>query len=789
MKVPVSWLREFVDINIPVEKLAERLCNVGIIVDKIEYSDEKISGVAAGKITKIEKHENADKLRVAQVEIGKENLQIVTGAQNVKQGDIIPVALVGAHLAGGLAIKKSQLRGVDSFGMMCSAKELGIDIKELPPDEQQGVMILPSYYKTGTDLADFLNLNDPVLLIEPFANRPDCLSIIGIAYEAAYVMGEALKTKEFNLDDSQIICSDFVNVRIQDYNDCPRYTARIIKDVNIKPSDLKMKLRLNAVGIRSVNNIVDITNYVMMETGHPMHAFDYDKITGSGVKDITIRRAKRGEHIITIDEQDLKLDDDILVIADSSAVIALAGVMGGKASEVSDSTKNILLEAALFDPFAVRKSSVKFNLKSESSKRFEKGLDFYMAETASKQAAVMMSDSSIAKGYIDNFEKMPTKTEIEIKIKKINNILGSSFKGEDLMRKFTSIGFNAEINSKEAPDENLKIQAPFHRSDIKEEIDIVEEAARLSGYDNIGYTLPNAALTCASYSDELLFEKRLKVLFEKHLLSEIKTYTMLDSQILEKFKFNTDNCLKIINPLSSEQSIMRPALIPSITLAADYNLRNKNEDLFLFEISHIYTKNNAAKHCAGILCDKDADFFNLKAILENIFKSLNLKVKYAEDKNSLIFHPGINANIFYEDTLIGHFGKLHPEIIADMEINKDIFAFELRVDELFRFAKPIKYKDFSRYPAVMRDLAVIIDKDIKCAEIEKIITSSGGQALLSCFCFDEYSGEQTGKNKKSLAFSLTYQLFDRTLKDDEVNKSLEDIKSALKEKLSAHVRE
>lgn len=789
MKVPISWLRDFVDINISPSALAEKLCNTGIIVEKVECPEHKISGVLAGKILEIKKHENADKLRVALVDTGKEKVQIVTGAQNVKENDIIPVALVDAKLSGGLMIKKSQLRGVDSFGMMCSAKELGIDIKDLPVEEQQGVMILPASYNIGEDIASFLNLNDVVLVIEPFANRPDCLSITGIAYEAAYVMGEKLKRKEFNLTETLDLCSNFVNVKIENYKDCPRYIARIIKDIKIAPSSLKMKLRLNSVGIRSVNNMVDITNYVMMETGNPLHAFDYDKITGTGVKDIIVRRAKKGEHIVTIDEQNLKLDEESLVITDSGNILAIAGVMGGKESEVSDSTKTILLEAALFNPFVVRKSSIKFNLKSESSKRFEKGLDFYSVENASRQASFMMSGLSgtLTKGAVDNADKAPGSVNISLKTEKVNKLLGSSFKDDEIAKKLLSMGYMTEKEGK-----GLKVIVPSRRKDIKEEIDLVEEVARLAGYDNIKYTLPRGVQILASYSDEILFEKKLRNIFEKSGLNEVITYTMLDSETLEKFKVKTDNCIKIMNPLSVEQSIMRPELIPSIVSVLDYNLRNKNEDLFLFEISHIYREDKVTKNCAGVLCpekDKTIDFFALKGMLENLFKTLNLKMEYFADESSKLFHPGINADIFYDGKKIGHFGKLHPEITEILGIDKDVFAFEFDVKEIEVSGKSKKYKDFSRYPAISRDLAVIVNKNTKCGDVENVIRSAAGQILSGSLCFDEYAGGQIGQDKKSLAFSLTYQSHDRTLKDEEVNGSLENIKSALKEKLNAGIRE
>lgn len=789
MKVPISWLRDFININISVQELAEKLCNTGIIVEKVEYPEYNISGVVAGKILEIKKHENADKLRVALIDTGKEKVQIVTGAQNVKENDIIPVALVDAELAGGQKIKKSQLRGVDSFGMMCSAKELDIDIKDLPVEQQQGVMILPSSYKTGEDIASFLNLNDAVLLIEPFANRPDCLSISGIAYEAAYVLGEKLKRKEFNLIETLDLCSNFVNVKIEDYKDCPRYIARIIKDVKIAPSNLKMKLRLNSVGVRSVNNMVDITNYVMMETGHPLHAFDYDKITGTGVKDIIVRRAKKGEHIVTIDEQDLKLDCEALVITDPSNIIAIAGVMGGKESEVSDNTKNILLEAALFNPIVVRKSSLKFNLKSESSKRFEKGLDFYSVENASRQAVFMMSglSATLTKGAVDNSDKTPGVVNISLKTEKINKLLGGTFKDDEIAKKLLSMGYRTEKENK-----GLKVEVPSRRKDIREEVDLIEEVARLTGYDNIRYTLPKGIQDCASYSDEILFEKKIRDIFEKSGLSEVITYTMLDPETLDKFKINTDNCLKIMNPLSSEQSIMRPQLIPSIASVLDYNLRNKNEDLFLFELSHIYREDKTTKQCAGALCpekDKTIDFFALKGILENLFKVLNLKIEYAADKSSKLFHPGINADILYKGKKIGHFGKLHPEITEILGIDKDIFAFEFDIKEIEASSKAKKYKDFSRYPAIARDLAVIVNKAIKCGDVENVIKNAAGQILANSFCFDEYIGEQIGQDKKSLAFSLTYQSPDRTLKDEEVNQSLENIKQTLKEALGAGIRE
>ncbi|MFH1453465.1 MAG: phenylalanine--tRNA ligase subunit beta [Armatimonadota bacterium] len=786
MKVPLSWLRDFVDIDITAEELADSLCSVGILVDKIEYP-EKVSNVFAGKIEKIEKHPDADKLRIAQVNAGNETVQIVTGASNVKKGDTVPVALVGAELAGGIKIKKTSLRGVDSFGMMCSVKELGIELKDLSEDQQTGVMILPEGYAPGLDLVSHLNLSDPVFIIEPFANRPDCLSVAGIAHEAACVLGKKMKRKEFNLTETQDICSQIVNIKIQDYKDCPRYIARIIKDVRIKSSDLKMQLRLSSVGIRPVNNIVDITNYVMWETGHPLHAFDLDKLKG---RDVIIRRAKKGEELTAIDGSCLKLDENTLVISDNSNAIAVAGVMGGIDSEISESTKNVLLEAALFDPVITRRVSIKLGLPSESAKRFEKGLDYHNVEQASRQAAYMISGEggNLAKGHSEDASAAPKPVKVSLRPKKLNAVLGSNLKVEEFAGLLSNLGFSIEKQG-----DKLNIEVPQRRKDIKEEIDLVEEVARLTGYENIGYTLPYGRQACADFAPGLVFENQLREALEKQSLMEVNTYTMLHPDILKKFNLKEEEHLKILNPLSAEQGFVRTSLAPSLVNVIDYNLRNKNEDLKIFEVSHIYKKDSSTRHFAIALCpqpgEKNVDFFELKGICENLLKGFNLEFEYKENKDSKIFHPGINADVYCKGNIIGHFGKLHPQVLENFDITRDIFLAELDLNKIFNLKTDKKYKPFSRYPALDRDLAVVVYDDIKCADIEKIIQASGGGILTQVRCFDEYKGDQIKQNCKSLAFSLRFQAEDRTLKDEEINTSLENIIKGLKEKINAGIRE
>lgn len=787
MRVPLSWLKDFVNINIPVEELADKLCNAGVLVEKIDYPKEKISGVIIGEITAIEKHPDADKLRVAQVNTGGETLQIVTGASNVQAGDKIPVALAGAKLAGGLEIKKSALRGVDSYGMMCSAKELGIDLKNLDQAQAQGVMIFPADYKVGEDAVSFLNLDDPVLIFEPFANRPDCLSILGIAHEAANALGEKIKRKEFALNEVQQHASEFIKVKIEDYKDCPRYIARIIQDVKIIPSDLRVQLRLAAVGVRSVNNVVDITNCIMMELGQPLHAFDLDKVKG---KEIIVRRAGNGEEIVTIDNQTLKLDENILVIASSSEPVAVAGIMGGAHSEISAATKNVLLESALFHPVLVRRGSFKLGLKSESSKRFEKGLDYYNLETASAKAASLIAGfgGRILRGSVEDADKAPAPARIKMRPERVNFVLGTDLSPDIMAAKLTGLGFIIERNK-----DIFTVEVPARRKDVKEEVDLVEEVARLTGYNNIAYTLPRGEQTCARFSDEAAFENNLRRCFEKSGLKEAYTYSLVHPDILAKFDINTEAAWKIINPLSIEQSYIRPQILPSLVGVIDYNLRNKNEDLFLFEVSNTYTPRGDGKYAAVAFCGniagKPVDFFAAKGVLDNVFADLNIQAEYAEAQSAPLMHPGISANVLCCGEQIGQFGKLHPRIQESLGIPTEVFVGEFDAALMMKFSKPREYKPFSVYPAVTRDVAVVVPKNLSGAQVRGVIEAFAGEYLIKCVCFDEYSGAQIQEGSKSLAFGLLFQAFDRTLKDEEINKAMEDIKTALKEKLNAGVRE
>lgn len=785
MRVPFRWLKEYVDIPYSPHELAKQLTGVGVKVELVEPASSGISKVFVGEIISLEKHSNADKLSVTQVIFDKNSppIQIVTGAANIKKGDRIPVARAGAVLAEGKKIENTKLRGEPSFGMMCSAKELGIDGRSLPPEQQTGVMILSEDIDIGIDFAEYLGLNDYILHFEIFANRPDLLGIIGIARETAALLKVPLKMPK--PDESSYTCEQ-PGIKLEAQTLCPYYTGRIIEGVQVKPSPLWLSMRLQHAGVRSINNIVDITNYVMIELGQPLHAFDLDRLSNNL---IVIRQAKNGEKILTIDNEEKTMEPWMLVIADSSKPIAIAGVMGGKNSEITEKTTRVLLESASFEPGTVRRTSLTLGLRSESSRRFEKGLDLLNADSASDRATCLMknisaapsfSASSIARAGI----RPAAPVNILFRPKRAVQILGKELSEQTCRTILENLNFKVESNT--TPQWNVTV--PAFRKDISEEIDLIEEITRHIGYDNIQETLPQGETLLGQRHVTLLREKRVKSFLSRLGLQEVITYGVENPEYLKICRTDTAS-IPITNPLSEEQGALRSSLLPGMLKVCRHNQHIKIRDLSIFEIGKIFHQDKGKKVetnsldilLTGSPWGMPVTFFDLKGILEQLIKFLNLHNIRFNSISQFPFIEGHSAGLFLNSEKIGQGGLIEEEILERFEVAGPVFIGTLNLDILFSlYTGKTIFRPLPRYPEVTRDIAILAPKEILSDTLQEIMTDAGGNLLKEIRFFDNYVGSQTPEGKKSLAYSLIYQADDKTLTDEEVNTKHSIIKETLK---------
>ncbi|MFH0802620.1 MAG: phenylalanine--tRNA ligase subunit beta, partial [bacterium] len=717
MLVPLSWLRDFVHIDISPDELAKKLSGAGVPVEQVEVRNRGIRGVVAGKITSLIRHPQADKLMVAQVDTGKETLQIITGASNVREGDLIPLALDGAVLAGGQKIKATKLRGLPSAGMMCSAVELDLDLKDLPEDQRTGVMILPPSTEVGLDVARAFGHEDVVFHLETFANRPDHLSIAGIAREVAGLLGEKINMPPPFIEEegmlSNNLCPGMVSVSIEAPQACSRYIARVIENIAVGPSPLWMQGRLIAAGVRVINNIVDTTNYIMLETGQPLHAFDYDLIEGHSIR---VRWAGEGEKILCLDGEERSLSNWMLVIADEKRPVALAGVMGGLESEVSEKTRTVLLEAAIFNPATIRRTSQFLALKSESSKRFEKGLDFHGAALGSERATTLMLEMGgrAARGCVDVGPPQPRQTEIVLRPARLNALLGTGIPPAEIHRLLQGMGFGvSEAGS------CFTVSVPSSRADLKLEVDLIEEVARLHGYDNIPSTLPEGRTLAGRTTLRDEEEERARDILSRIGLYEAMTMGLGSPAGFERLKVG-ENALTVKNPLVEDQRVLRPTLWAHHLEVVSRNARLKNPGVWMYEIARVYgqapefpiEKRQLCITLAGERNGMPLNFFMLKGILEALFEELGLKVFFAPASHPSL-HPGITASIRVGAQEVGICGMLHPLIASETELPEGVFLAEMNFD-LMTAASPgvVEYQPLPKHPAVVRDLALVVPEEV-----------------------------------------------------------------------------
>ena len=805
MKASVEWLKEYSDIDVDSVRLGDILTMTGSKVEEIIEKGNDIKNVVVGKILEIKKHPNADKLVVTKVDVGNEIVQIVTGAKNIKENDIIPVAKDGSELPGGKKIVKSPLRGVDSCGMMCSVGELGLDVKDYPNQIEDGIMILPASYEKdlGKDIVDVLNLREDIIDFEITPNRPDCLSIEGLGRETAASLGKVFKNPRKNLDELEVENKkeiEGLKVDITAPDLCYRYIARVVKNVKIGPSPEWMQRRLRACGVRSINNIVDITNYVMLELGQPMHAFDINSIEG---KHITVRRAKNGEKITTLDGVERELDENNLVIADEKKPVAIAGVMGGQNSEIEEGTQTVVFESAVFYGGSVRKTAKKVGLRTEASSRYEKGLSSENAIRAINRAVELVVELGAGEEVPGKVDVYPTKqkiNKIKLDVDRINDLLGTNISKEKMISILEKLDIKVE---------NDYAIAPYFRMDLEFVADIAEEIARYYGYDKLDTTLIKAATTLGVRTKEQKIEKKIEDVLVNNGLSEIYTYGFVGEKDLEKSKIRkelVDNAIEISNPLSDEYKLMRPTTIPSMMQILALNNNRKNQNVKLFDISRNYRNINGEVEKGEVplqeniltigMYGDDVDFYTLKGLIENVLEASNVNhYDIVKEKENSSYHPGRCANIKVGLDVIATIGEVHPEVLMNYDINKRCYLAELNISKVVKYSKQNKkYQEVPKFPAVERDIAIIVDEEVEVGAIEQAITKKakrllkGKKGLEEIKLFDIYRDEKIGKGKKSIAYSLIFRDKTKSLSDDEINPVMEEITKELEEKFGATLR-
>ena len=805
MKASLEWLQEYSDIDVNCLELGDILTMTGSKVEEVIQKGNDIKNVVVGKILEIEKHPDADKLVITKVDVGNNILQIVTGANNIKVNDIIPVAKDGAELPNGVKIKTGKLRGVESCGMMCSVGELNLSISDYPEQIEDGIMILGKKYEKdlGKDIVEVLDLKEEIIDFEITPNRPDCLSIEGLGRETAASLDKPFKNPRKNIDELQIPNKkeiEGLTVDITAPELCYRYIARVVKNVKVGPSPDWMKKRLKACGIRSINNIVDITNYVMLEMGQPMHAFDINSISG---KHITVRRAKNGEKITTLDETERVLDENDLVIADDKKAVAIAGVMGGLNSEIEKDTQTVVFESAMFYGGNIRKTAKKVGLRTESSARYEKGLSSENTLRAINRAVELvelLGAGEVVEGKIDVYPTKQKINKIKLDVDKINTLLGTNISKQEMINILEKLDIKVE---------NDMAIAPYFRMDLEFVADIAEEIARFYGYDKLETTLVRAGTTIGVRTKEQKIENKIQEILVTNGLSEIYTYGFLSEKDLEKSKIKKeliDNAITIINPLGDEFKLMRPTTIPSMMQILAGNNNKKNQNVKLFDISRNYKNidNQVEKGEVPLqeniltigMYGEDVDFYTLKGLVENILEAANVnRYDIERETTNESYHPGRCANLKVGIDTIATFGEVHPEVLMNYEINKRVYLAEINITKIVKYSKANKkYTEVPKFPAAERDIAVIVDEDVQVGDIEKAITKKckrllkGQKGLEELKLFDIYRDEKIGENKKSVAYSLIFRDKTKSLSDDEINPVMEEITKELEEKFKAELR-
>ena len=804
MNTTLSWIKAYVpDLTCTAQEYTDAMTLSGTKVEGYEAADRDLDKIVIGQIEKIEKHPDSDHLIICQVNVGAETIQIVTGAPNVKEGDKIPVVLDGGRVAGnhdgkmtegGIQIKKGKLRGVESNGMMCSIEELGSSREFYPEAPEYGIYIFPEDAVVGADAIEELGLHDVTFEYEITSNRVDCFGVIGIAREAAATFGKEFHPPVVTPTGNAENASDYVKVTVKDTDLCPRYCARVVKNIRIAPSPKWMQRRLAAAGIRPINNIVDITNYIMEEYGQPMHAYDYDQLAGH---EIIVRRAAKDEKFVTLDEQERTLDENVLVICDGEKSVGIAGIMGGENSMITDDVKTMLFEAACFDGTNIRLSSKRIGLRTDASAKFEKGLDPNNAEEAINRACQLIEElgaGEVVGGIVDVYPTVKEPVRIPFEPERINALLGTDISAEEMLGYFKKIdlGYDEKTN---------EIIAPTFRQDLFRTADLAEEVARFFGYANIPTTLPTGEATTGKLPFDLRVRAVAQDIAEFCGFSQGMMYSFESPKAFEKLMLPADsplrNAIRIMNPLGEDFSIMRTQSVNGMLTSLGFNYSHRNKNVRLYELGNIYIPkalpltelpDERVQFTLGMY--GEGDFFTMKGVIEEFLDKLGItgRKSYRPNSGKTFLHPGRQADVYYGDKLLGFLGEVHPLVASAYGIGEKAYIAVLdmpAVTELATFDR--KYAGIAKFPAVSRDISMVVPKQILAGEIEDVIIQRGGKILESCQLFDIYEGAQIRSGFKSMAYSITFRAKDRTLEEGDITAAMKKIWNGL-EALGIEIR-
>ena len=797
MNVTLNWLKTYIDFEFSLNELAERLTMLGVEVEAIKQLGTGLDGIVVGRVDVVERHPNADKLVLCQVDVGEaESLQIVCGAPNVREGMFAPVATIGATLPIGLTIKSAKLRGEISQGMLCSEKELGLS------EDAAGLMELSADISVGTPLTEALGLDDVMFELEVTPNRPDCLSLIGVAREIRAETGNPLKLPHVDLEENETDIRDLTSVTIDAPDLCPRYAARVIQGVKVAESPAWLQQRLESVGVGVVNNIVDVTNFVLMEYGQPLHAFDYHKLSENR---IVVRRAADDERLTTLDEVDRELTTDTLVIADAEKPVALAGIMGGYDSEITETTCDVLLESAYFNPSSIRATAKALGINTEASYRFERGADPGAVLAALDRAAQLiaeLADGTVCKGTVDVYPGAEPLREIQFRPDRVNFVLGTELEATEMEQILSRLGFDVE-----ASGSAYQVTIPTFRSDITREIDLIEEIARVYGYDNIPTTLPKGDIPVPASDPKVEVRRCLKHFLLAAGMMEAVNYSFCDPNCFGKIRLASDNPLRdavpLRNPLSPEMSLLRTTLIPGLLENTQHNRNHRINTIGLFEIGGVFVRDGDQKEperIAGILAGqigdgiygnpyRSPDFFDIKGLVEGMLEVCGITEYTLQKTDVPTFHPGRNAAVLLGEKPVGTFGEAHPVVLENYDLQYKAYLFEFDLEALVDVAVFAKsFEPISIYPKVERDLAIVLDKIVLSNMPIELIYTTGGEWVESVRLFDVYEGEQVPEGKKSLAYTIVYHSANETLTDKAVNALHDKVVKRLNQELGAELR-
>lgn len=796
MKVPMQWIRQYTDIPVTPEEFESAMIMHGTGVEGLDNQNDAVQNVVVGKILSVRKHENSDHMVICSVDVGEDApIQIVTGAPNVHEGDLVPVAKVGAILPGGVKIKKGKLRGVESDGMCCSGPEIGVPDYLYPSVGDKGLLIFHEDYKPGTDVRPILGVDDTIVDFEILANRPDCLSVWGVAREAAVTLGTQFRKPEIKVETVPGKMDDYVHIDVQDTELCPRYCARLIRNVKIGPSPMWMRKALNAAGVRAINNIVDITNYVMLETGHPMHAFDLAKVKDNH---IIVRRVNPGETITTLDGKERALTPDMLMIADQTNATGIAGVMGGEESEITEGTTTVMFEIAAFDRTNIRLTTRALGLRTEASGRFERGVCAATCREAADRACQLVNLLNAGEVIDDVYDCYPApKAEqtVVASVSRINARIGMEIPGEEMARILNQLSFKATLDG-----DTLRAVVPDFREDIEGEADLSEEVLRIYGYEHIKSTMLRGETSTGTRNVHMQLADRVGRILSAKGLYEIRNFSFVSPKLIEKLGLDADdprcNQLKLTNPLGEDTSVMRSTLVPSVLGTVSLNQSRNNETAMLYEIAPVFDvsarKPGDLPHeqpslCIGAYGD-GVDFYLIRDIVIDMLSQFGVQAKIVPGAEPY-HHPGRAARLMAGDQCIATVAELHPNVMQAFEITRRTIISEVNLEMLCELHTKVGHvRALPKFPAVTRDIALVMDEGTTVGSVLDVIRKTGGALLEKAEMFDIYRGAQLLSGKKSVAFSLTFRTAERTLSDDDVNPLMQRILAACEAECSTTLR-